>query len=47
MHSQNSALVLAISKIFIKYGQLQPKLFDKIQSIMKPCLLAFINNPLP
>ena len=47
IRSQNLALVLAITKIFLKYGTLHPKFLPKIHAIVKPCLLAFIGSPFP
>ena len=47
IHSQNISLVLSITKIFIKYSQLQPEVNQKIHQIIKPCLLSFIGHPFP
>lgn len=47
IHSQNLSLVLSITKIFLKYSLIQPEISQKIQEIIKPCLLSFIGHPFP
>lgn len=47
IRSQNLSLVLAICKIYLKYGKIEPKLMPQIQAKMKPCLLSFINSGIP
>lgn len=42
--SQNLSLVLAIAKIYLKYGNIHTTLLPQIHAKIKPSLLSFLNS---